>query len=148
MIAKEIRSIDQIKRVLEQARTIAVLGASTKPERPACYVPDYLHAQGYRIIPVNPLHRDERRWGELFRLRLEDVGEDVDIVDVFRHPGFLPQHLPDFLAMAPRPKLVWFQLGIRQDQVAGALVEAGIDVVQDRCTLADHRNLGLGRVRT
>jgi len=146
MIAGELRELAAIKQVLEQARTIAVLGASTKPERPACYVPDYLYAQGYRIIPVNPLHRDEQRWGERFRLRLEDLGEAIDIVDVFRHPGFLPQHLPDFLAMRPKPKLVWFQLGIREDQVAAQLHAAGIEVVQDRCTLADHRNFGLGRV--
>ena len=66
--------------MLEQARTIAVLGASTKPERPACYVPDYLHAQGYRIIPVNPLHLQEQRWGERFRQRLQDIGEPIDIV--------------------------------------------------------------------
>jgi len=123
------------------ASTIAVLGASTKPARPAHYVPAYLHARGYRVIPVNPLHADAHLWGEPFRRRLEDIGEPVDIVDVFRHPGFLPHHLPELLAMRPRPGLVWLQLGIRHDEVARALCDAGIDVVQDRCTLADHRQL-------
>lgn len=137
----------RVREILEQARTIAVLGASTHPERPAAYVPEYLHAQGYRIIPVNPLHRGDVRWGEPFRARLQDLDEPVDIVDVFRHPGFLPQHLPDFLAMQPQPRVVWFQLGIRHDDVAAELIAAGIEVVQDRCTLADHRNMGLGPVR-
>lgn len=140
----EIRDLGRIRTILTEARTIAVLGASTRPARPAAYVPDYLAAQGYRILPVNPLHREERRWGEAFRLKLQDLGERVDIVDVFRHPRFLPHHLEDFLAMRPAPGLVWFQQGIRNDEVARALIAAGIEVVQDRCTLADHRRMGLG----
>jgi predicted CoA-binding protein len=142
-VAGEVLDIQRVREILVSSETIAVLGASTKPERPAHYVPAYLHAQGYRIIPVNPLHRGERLWGEPFRLRLQDLDEAVDIVDVFRHPGFLPQHLPDFLAMDPAPKVVWFQSGIRHDEVAAELIAAGIEVVQSRCTLADHRRLGL-----
>ena len=143
MIAGEVRSLDRVREILVGARTVAVLGASTKPERPAHYVPDYLHARGYRIIPVNPLHLGERSWGEAYRAKLTELSEPVDIVDVFRHPGFLPAHLDDFLAMRPAPKVVWFQLGIRHDEVAASLIAAGIEVVQDRCTLADHRKLGL-----
>lgn len=142
----EVRSIDRVREILTSARTIAVLGASTKTERPAYYVPDYLFAQGYRVIPVNPLHRDETLWGEPFRVKLQDLAQDVDIVDVFRHPAALPQHLDEFLAMRPAPKVVWFQQGIRNDDVAAQLIAAGIEVVQDRCTLADHRRLGLGRI--
>lgn len=141
--ASEVRSLERVREILGGARTIAVLGASTKPERPAHYVPAYLHARGYRIIPVNPLHLGERGWGEPYRANLRELAEPVDIVDVFRHPGFLPQHLDDFLAMSPAPAVVWFQLGIRHDAVAARLLAAGIEVVQDRCTLADHRHLGL-----
>ena len=139
----EVLGLQPAGQRLLEAKTIAVLGASTKPERPAHYVPAYLHQQGYRVIPVNPLHVGESLWGEPFRRQLADIGEAVDIVDVFRHPGFLPHHLPEFLGMRPAPKLVWFQLGITQDEVAAKLIAAGIEVVQSRCTLADHRHLGL-----
>ena len=141
MIAGEVRSIDRVREILVGARTIAVLGASIHEERPAHYVPEYLHERGYRIIPVNPLHRGMTGWGEPYRATLGELTEQVDIVDVFRHPGFLPGHLPDFLGMRPAPKVVWFQLGIRNDEVAAKLIAAGIEVVQDRCTLADHRRL-------
>ena len=146
-VSGEVFGLEAAGKRLAEARTIAVLGASTKTERPAHYVPAYLHAQGYRVIPVNPLHVGETLWGEPFRRRLEDIAEPVDIVDVFRHPGFLPHHLPEFLGMRPAPKLVWFQLGITQDEVAAELIAAGIEVVQSRCTLADHRHLGLPPLR-
>ena len=139
----ELVGLELAGQRLASARTIAVLGASTKPERPAHYVPAYLHAQGYRVIPVNPLHLGQTLWGEPFRKRLEDIAEPVDIVDVFRHPGFLPHHVPEFLAMRPAPKLVWLQLGIHHDEVTAALIAAGIEVIQSRCTLADHRLLSL-----
>ena len=144
MVPGEVSSSEAIRTILESARTIAVLGAATEPSRPGFYVPDYLARQGYRILPVNPLHRRLSQWGQPFCSKLEEIGEDVDIVDVFRHPGFLPGHLEDFLAMRPRPKVVWFQSGIRHDEVAAALIAAGIAVVQDRCTLAEHRSMGIG----
>jgi uncharacterized protein len=145
VIAGEVRSLERVREILASARTIAVLGASVHVERPAHYVPAYLHARGYRIIPVNPLHSRDGAlgWGEPYRSTLGELGEAIDIVDVFRHPGFLPGHLPDFLGMHPAPKVVWFQQGIRHDEVAAQLIAAGIEVVQDRCTLADHRRLGL-----
>jgi predicted CoA-binding protein len=127
-----------IARALERARVVAVLGAHRETERPAFYVPDYLHAQGYRVLPVNPQLPGEVLWGEPVRAHLTDLGEPIDLVDVFRRPDALDDHLGDFLAMQPLPRVVWFQLGIRNDRVAAALVR-GIDVVQDHCTLADHR---------
>ncbi|MFO7566797.1 MAG: CoA-binding protein [Enhygromyxa sp.] len=143
MTVGEVQSLERIREILASTRTIAVLGASTKPERPAHYVPAYLHAHGYRIIPVNPLHARASAigWGEPYRSKLTELSEPIDLVDVFRHPGFLPQHLPEFLAMRPPPRVVWFQQGIRHDEVAAELIAAGIEVVQDRCTLADHRGL-------
>lgn len=143
MIAGEVQSLDRVREILARARTIAVLGASIHTERPAHYVPEYLHEHGYRIIPVNPLHVGTSGWGEPYRGKLSELEEPIDIVDVFRHPRFLPGHLSDFWGMRPAPKVVWFQLGIREDDVAAQLIAAGIEVVQDRCTLADHRRLGL-----
>lgn len=124
--------------VLARSRVVAVLGAQRDPSLPAHYVPQYLHRHGYRILPVNPTHLGHELWGERFRGHLTELGEPVDLVDVFRRPDALDDHLADFLAMQPRPRTVWFQLGIRNDRVAAALAAAGIDVVQDRCTKADH----------
>ena len=124
--------------VLARSRVVAVLGAQRDPYLPAHYVPDYLHRHGYRILAVNPFHLGHTLWGEPFRAHLTEVTDAVDLVDVFRRPDALDDHLPDFLAMDPHPRTVWFQLGIRNDRVASALAAAGIDVVQDRCTKADH----------
>jgi predicted CoA-binding protein len=85
-------------------------------------------------------------WGEAVRASLTDLGEPVDIVDVFRRPDLLPGHLDEIRAMTPRPRLVWLQLGIRNDAFAHAVEVLGIDVVQDHCALADHRRLGIGPV--
>ncbi len=131
--------------ILSESRTIAVLGAHDEEWRPAFYVPQYLHEQGYRVIAVNPLLAGRTLWDEPVRARLADIGEPVDMVDVFRRAELLPDHLPDLLAMRPAPRFVWFQQGIRNDAVARRLTEAGIVVVQDRCTMADHRRLGLAR---
>lgn len=135
---------------LAEARTIAVLGAHHEAWRPAFYVPEYLASQGYAIVPVNPRLAGQRLWGEVVRAHLGDVDRAVDMVDVFRPAEALPGHVDELLAMAaamgPTLRTVWFQLGIRHDEVAARLAAAGLDVVQDRCTLADHRALGLGPV--
>ncbi len=143
---RELTTQEDVRRVLAEARTVAVLGAHVTPAKPAHYVPDYLHGQGYRILPVNPAFAGDALWGETVRATLAELAEPVDVVDVFRRGELVPMHLDDILAMEPRPKLVWLQLGIRNDSVAAKLLAAGIGVVQDRCTLADHRSLGLGPV--
>ena len=142
----EIHTDAQIAAAVRAARVVAVLGAHHEPIRPAFYVPEYLHQQGYRILPVNPALAGRTIWGESVRDRLAGIGAAVDIVDVFRRPDQLPAHLDDILAMSPRPRLVWLQQGIRHDAFAAALVAGGIDVVQDRCALVEHRRLGVGRV--
>lgn len=144
----ELVGLTQMRAVLQGARTVAVLGAHPTRWRPAFYVPEYLHGRGYRILPVNPRFAGKglELWGEPVRATLAELGEPVDIVDVFRAGDKVPEHLDDILAMDPPPRLVWLQLGIRNDAVGARLAEAGIDFVQDRCTLADHKSLGLGPV--
>jgi uncharacterized protein len=142
-MAHEITSLDEVKTALKSARVVAVLGAHPDSWRPASYVPAYLHDVGYRIIPVNPQFAGQALWGETVRATLREIREPVDIVDVFRRPDQLPAHLEDLLAMDPLPRVVWLQPGIEHDEVARTLVEHGIDVVQDRCTLQDHRRLGI-----
>lgn len=135
---------DPIRRILQTSPTVAVLGAHDEPSRPAFYVPEYLYRQGYRVLPVNPARVGRTLWGQPVRARLDELTEPVDLVDVFRRSEVLPSHLPEILAMRPLPRVVWLQLGIRNDEFAQRLQQAGVEVVQSRCTLADHRALGLG----
>lgn len=131
--------------LLARSRTVAVLGAHEDPRRPAFYVPDYLHQQGYRVLPVNPAFAGRALWGEPVRAALVEIPEPVDLIDVFRRPDLLPEHLDDILAMRPLPRAVWLQSGIRNDAFAQRLIEAGIDVVQDQCTMVVHRALQRAR---
>jgi predicted CoA-binding protein len=130
-----------LRRILREARTIAVLGAKADPSAPAHFVPAYLRDQGYRILPVNPTLAGRRLFGEPVAARLADLAEPVDVVEVFRRPEYLPGHAEEVLALAARPAVVWFQLGIRHDGAAERLARAGIRVVQSRCMMPDHRRL-------
>lgn len=134
----------RLREILLTSPTIAVLGVHHEPEKAAYYVPEYLHDEGYRIIGVNPQFIEQTLFGERVRATLSEISEPVDIVDVFRRAEQIPMHVQDILAMTPRPKVVWFQLGIKNDDAAKVLESAGIIVVQNRCTLADHQRLGLG----
>jgi uncharacterized protein len=133
----------RVREILTTTRTIAVLGAHWEPQKAAYYVPEYMRTQGYRILPVNPMAKGRELFGELVRATLAELDVPIDVVDVFRRPDALPGHTDDILAMRPLPRIVWFQLDIRNDAVADALERAGIEVVQDRCMLADHRRFGL-----
>lgn len=143
----ELRTIPEVKRVLQEAKTIAVLGAHPSVERPAHFVPSYLSRQGYRVLPVNPMYVGQQLFGKPVVARLDAITERVDIVDVFRPSADVLAHVEEILAMKPRPGAVWLQTGIRNDEAARLLVAEGIHVVQDRCTLADHRAFGIGRRR-
>jgi hypothetical protein len=128
-------------RILNAARTIAVLGVKAQAHEPAQYVPAYLAARGYRIVPVNPTLTGRSLFGLPVVATLADLTEPVDVVEVFRRPEFLPGHAREVLAMTRRPHVVWFQLGIRHDGAAEMLARAGIQVVQDRCMMPEHRRL-------
>ena len=130
-----------LTRVLREARTVAVLGAKAEPREPAHYVPAYLQARGYRILPVNPIFAGQTILGETVVGALADLPAPVDVIDVFRRPEYLPGHAREILALPWRPRAVWFQLGIRHDGAAAELARAGIDVIQDRCMMPEHRRL-------
>lgn len=137
--------MSDLRNILETSRVVAVLGAHKDPGRPAFYVPDYLHAMGYRVLPVNPMLAGSTLWGEPVRSRLDELTEPVDLVDVFRRAELLPAHLEEILAMKPLPRVVWLQQGIVNQPFADSLAGHGIEVIQDRCTLADHRALGIAK---
>ena len=139
---RQIESDADLRALLSRVRRIAVLGIKTEAQRgqPAIEIPRYLERVGFDVVPV-PVYYPEveqilRR--PVFR-RLVDVPGDVDLVDVFRRPKDLAAHLDDILAK--RPGAVWLQSGIRDDAFAEALLAAGIDVVQDRCLMVEHRRL-------
>ena len=134
------------REILQTVRTIAVLGAHSDPTRPAHYVPAYLQDQGYTILPVNAVTAGRQLFGETVRASLAELDRPVDMVDVFRRPDALPDHLEDILAMRPLPRVVWLQQGIRNDAFAARLEAHGIIVISDRCTLTDHHRFGLGPV--
>src|SRR5947209_12302919 len=132
-----------IAQVLRETKTIAVLGI--KPEshadQAAHYVAAHMAASGYDIIPV-PVYYPEvtEILGKPVFRKLADIGRSIDMVNVFRRPTDIPPHVDDILAA--KPKSVWFQLGIRNDEAAQRLAEAGIKVVQDRCLMVEE-----GRIR-
>ena len=131
-----------IQQMLRDTKTIAVLGI--KPEshadQAAYYVPAHMSAAGYEIIPVPVYYPDvtEILGRKVFRT-LAAVDQPIDMVNVFRRPQDIPPHVDDIIAA--KPKSVWFQLGIRNDDAARRLAEAGIKVVQDRCLMVEEGRL-------
>ena len=132
---------EAIASLLGELRRVAVLGIKTEQQRdqPAYYVAADLAARGVEIVPV-PVYYPEAReiLGRPVYRRLSEIPGPVDLVNVFRRPADLAAHFDDLRAKAPRA--VWFQLGIRNDEVAQRLTEAGIAVVQDRCLMVEYRN--------
>ena len=133
---------DAVFALLRGVRRIAVLGIKTRESgQPAYYVPEYAQRAGYEIVPVPVYYPDATEiLGEKVHRTLASIPGDIDLVDVFRRPKDIPAHLDDILAK--RPRAVWFQLGIRNDEAAERLARAGIDVVQDRCLMVDLQRMG------
>jgi uncharacterized protein len=133
-------SREQLLCIYASARTIAVVGASADPSKPAHQIPRYLQSQGYRIIPVNP------RGGELFGERvfrsLAEIDVPVDVVDVFRPAEEAPEIARRAIAIGA--KVLWLQLGIESEEARQLAEAAGLAVVMNRCMGATHGMLGLG----
>ena len=137
-----VESREGIAAILAETKRIAVLGIKTEAQsgQAAFYVPEYMAEAGYEIVPVPVYYPDVTEiLGEPVYRTLAEIPEPVDMVNVFRRSRDVPPHLPDILAAKPR--VVWMQLGISNDEVAEALARAGIKVVQDRCLMVDHRQL-------
>lgn len=128
-----------IEQVIRETKSIAVLGIKpeTHSDQAAFYVPAYMASAGYEIIPVPVYYPDVTTiLGKPVFRQLAAIGRPVDMVNVFRRPSDIPPHVDDILAA--KPKSVWLQLGIRNDEVARTLAEAGIKVIQDRCLMVEH----------
>ncbi len=136
----------QIRALVQRIRRVAVLGIKTEKQsgQPAFYVPQYLVTAGLQVIPVPAYYPEVTEiLGQRVYRTLAEIPGELDLVDVFRRPEDIDAHVEDLLQK--RPKAVWFQLGIRNDGAALRLAEAGIDVVQDRCLMVDHRRHAGGR---
>jgi uncharacterized protein len=136
-----IDSPSRIRQILENTKRIAVIGMKPDASQPAYYVPEYAAQAGYDVVPV-PVYYPELTeiMGRKVYRKLGDIPGDIDLVDVFRRPKDIPQHVDDIIAK--KPKTVFFQLGIRNDEAAERLAKAGIDVIQDHCLLVELRRIG------
>jgi hypothetical protein len=129
--------MNRIAKVLDSARTIAVVGLSGKRYRPSYGVAEYMKRSGYRIIPVNPYETEVL--GEKCYPDLDSVPEAIDIVDIFRRPEFVPSIVQ--AAIRKGAKAIWMQEGVVHEEAARIAEAAGLTVVMDSCILKDHRRM-------
>src|ERR1700729_1606272 len=130
----------KIRAILERVRTIALVGASANWNRPSYFVMKYLQGKGYRVIPVNPGAAGKEQLGEKIYASLRDIPEKIDMVDVFRAPDQVGPIVDDAIAIGA--KVVWMQLGVRNDAAAEKAEAAGIEVVMNRCPKIEFGRLG------
>lgn len=137
-----VEDMPGIRRVLEGTRRIAVLGIKiAESMQPAYFVPEYAQRVGYEIVPVPVYYPDcTEILGQPVYRTVAAIPGAIDMVNVFRRPRDIPAHLDDIIAA--RPKSVWFQQGIRNEEAAERLAREGIDVVQDACLMVELRHIG------
>ncbi len=131
----------EIRAVLDDVKTIAMVGASAKDVRPSYFVLKYLLAKGYRVIPVNPGQAGNDILGQSVYGALADIPEPVDMVDIFRSSDAAAKVVDEALALEPRPKIIWMQLGVRNDEAAGKAEAAGLRVIMNRCPKIEYGRL-------
>ncbi|EHS50008.1 CoA-binding domain protein [Rhizobium sp. PDO1-076] len=134
---------DDIAEILQETRTIALVGASPKADRPSFGVMQYLLSRGYTVIPVNPGQAGKEILGQKVYARLADIPDEIDMIDVFRAPEFLGEVVAEALALKSRPQVIWGQLSVRDDIAVEPAEAAGIKVVMDRCPAIEIPRLGL-----
>ncbi len=139
-----LTSDTEIKALLEETRTIALIGASDRPDRPSYRVMQSLQAHGYRVIPVNPQITGEHVHGEFVFRDLSQLGDPIDMVDIFRNSAAAGEAVDQ--AIAAGAKSVWMQLGVVNEEAAARAEAAGLKVVMNRCPAIEIPRLGVGRI--
>ena len=134
-------SDDYLRGILQSVRTVAIVGASPKSDRPSHGVMRFLQRSGYRAIPVNPTAAGETINGERCRATLAEIGEPIDMVDIFRRSELAGAVVDEAIAIGA--KVVWMQLGVRDDEAAARAEKAGLKVVMNRCPAIEIPRLGL-----
>ncbi len=135
---------EDIVELLTSARTIAMIGASDRPDRASFGVMKFLQGHGYRVLPVNPQITGEHVHGEFVWRELAQIGEPIDIVDIFRRPEAAGEAVDQAIAVGA--KAVWMQLGVINEDAAARAEAAGLKVVMDRCPKIEIGRLGLAAV--
>ncbi|HJO64655.1 CoA-binding protein [Sphingomonas sanguinis] len=135
---------EDIRELLTTARTIALVGASDRPDRPSYGVMKRLQDHGYRVIPVNPQITGEHVHGEFVFRELGQLGDSIDIVDIFRRSDAVGAIVDEAIAIGA--KAIWMQLGVVNDEAAARAEAAGLKVVMDRCPAIEIPRLGIGPV--
>ena len=130
-----------IRSILTGVKTVAIVGASNNIARPSFFVLKYLIQKGYNVYPINPGHAGETFLDRPVHARLADVPEPIDMVDIFRKQEALAGVVDEALALEPKPKVIWMQLTIRNDEAAAKAEAAGLTVVMDRCTKIEYGRL-------
>jgi predicted CoA-binding protein len=130
-----------ISGIFARVKTIAMVGASPRPDRPSNHVMEFLQRKGFRVIPVNPQAAGQTIHGERVVATLGEIAEPIDMVDIFRRSSEVAPIVDE--AIAKHAKIVWMQLGVRDDTAAAKAEAAGIDVVMNRCPAIEMPRLGL-----
>jgi predicted CoA-binding protein len=130
-----------IRGILNTVKTIAMVGASQNEIRPSYFVFKYLLERGYHMIPVNPGHAGREMLGQRIYARLADIAEPIDMVDIFRPSRYALAVVQEALTLNPRPRVIWMQLGIRNDDAAALAETNGMKVVMNRCPKIEYGRL-------
>jgi predicted CoA-binding protein len=134
-------SDDYLRGIFARVKTIAVVGASPRPDRPSNHVMEFLQRKGFRVIPVNPQAAGQKIHGESVVASLNDIAEPIDMVDIFRRSEQVAPVVDE--AIAKHAAIVWMQLDIRDDTAAAKAEAAGLNVVMNRCPAIEMPRLGL-----
>jgi uncharacterized protein len=130
-----------IREILRSTRRIAMVGASPNPSRPSNGVLRFLLSKGYDVVPINPGHAGKEIHGQTVVASLADIEGPIDMVDVFRAADTLPALVDEVLALPNRPKVIWGQLTVRNDEAAKKAEDAGMTVIMDRCPAIEYPRL-------
>jgi uncharacterized protein len=130
-----------IRGILNTVKTVAMVGFSPKENKPSFFVFKYLTERGYRVIPVNPGQAGREFLGQRCYASLSDIPEPIDMVDIFRASANVPPIVEEALTLKPRPRVIWMQLTVRNDEAAKRAEEAGLKVVMNRCPKIEYGRL-------
>ncbi|MCA0856838.1 CoA-binding protein [Phaeobacter italicus] len=131
----------QLKTVLEEVKTIAVVGVSTNSVRPSYFVARYLGLKGYRVLPINPGHAGKTLFGQTIHASLSDIREPVHMVDIFRRSEAVPAIVDEALEVCDGLKAIWMQIGVEHAEAAAKAEAQGISVIQNRCPKIEYQRL-------
>jgi uncharacterized protein len=132
---------DYIRAILQEVKVIAMVGASSNEVRPSYLVMKYLQGKGYEVVPVNPGLAGQTLLGEMVYASLKDIPKPVDMVDIFRNSEAAGPIVDEALVLEPKPKVIWMQLSVRNDDAASRAEALGIKVVMNRCPKMEYGKL-------